>query len=223
MKNLNKRMKKFLFHVHTKKSFDSNIKIEKLLGYVIKHKIDYFSVTDHNNFEACKIIEKMLNEKRYRNKTELIKGEEIKTEYGDIIPLFLKREIKTRKFMEVVKEAKKQKALLIIPHPFRQHKNINYLIKYADGIEVYNSSSAEYINKKAFRLSIENPQLLKIVGVDAHSVRELGNALNEIKLGKKIIIKPLMYRGSGCIIAGLIQYKNIVLNIIKRLLIKRNN
>jgi len=209
-------MKTILFHIHTKKSYDANIKIEKLLDYVIKNKIDYFCVTDHHSFEACEIIEKLLKSKKYRGKTKLVKGMEITTEYGDIIPLFIKKEIKTREFLEVVRETKKQKGLLIIPHPYHMHKHLPYLIKHVDGIEIFNSCGFNFENKKAMQLALENPQLLHIAAVDAHLINELGNALNEIKLGKKIKIKPIFYKSSGRT-ASLKHFIMKVLNIIKNL------
>jgi len=190
-------MKTFLFHLHTEKSHDANIKIEELLNYVIKNKIDYFCVTDHQNFEACKIIEKLLKSKEYKNKTKLIKGMEIKTEYGDVILCFIKKEIKARKFLEVAKETRRQKGLLIIPHPFNTHKNIDYIIKHADGIEIFNSNVSKSKNEKSLQLADKNPTLLRIAGVDAHLKSELGNALNEIKLGKKIKTKPIICKSSG--------------------------
>jgi len=199
-------MKKLLFHLHTEKSYDANIKIEKLLEYVIENKIDYFCVTDHQSFEACKIIEKLLKSKKYKkykNKTKLIRGMEIKTEYGDAIPCFIKKEIKTRKFLEVVKETRKQKGLLIIPHPFSSHKNLNEIVKYVDGIEIFNSNTSKSRNEKSLQLANENPKLLRIAGVDAHLMSELGNALNEIKLGKKIKIKPILCKSSGYVKANI--------------------
>ena len=58
-------MKKFLLHIHTEKSHDSDIKIKSLLNYLLKNKIDYFCVTDHHTLEGCEIIEKMLKSKEY--------------------------------------------------------------------------------------------------------------------------------------------------------------
>jgi predicted metal-dependent phosphoesterase TrpH len=215
-------MKKFLFHIHTEKSIDAIIRIDELLEYVIKNKIDHFSVTDHHTFEACKIIERLLKSKRhssYKDKINLIKGMEITTEYGDVIPLFIKKEIKTRKFFEVVKETKKQKGLLIIPHPFHMHKNIREIIKYADGIEVYNSCATKSANEKARKLALENPSLLQFAAVDAHMKEELGNALNEIKIGKKIEVKPILCKSSGYYISNL---KHFVIKALKTIILKIN-
>ncbi len=205
-------MKTLLFHIHTEKSPDANIKIPGLIDFVIKNKIDYFCVTDHHNLEACKIIEKILQKRKYRNKTHLIKGMEIKTEYGDIIPCFIKKEIKTRKFAEVVKETRKQKGLLILPHPFVRHKNLGFLIKYVDGIEVHNASTLRYHNKKARELAAKNPRLLRISAVDAHCLNELGNALNEIKIGESIKISPLLCKNEGYFIPNL---KHFAIHIFK--------
>ncbi len=208
-------MKTLLFHIHTKKSRDANIKIQELIDYVIKHKIDYFCVTDHHNFEACEIIEKILQKEEYKNKTQLIKGIEITTEYGDIIPCFIKEPITTRKFDEVVRETKRQKGLLILPHPFDSHTNLDYIVKHVQGIEIWNSASMKFRNRKAAVLANRNPQLLKISAVDAHSIRELGNALNYIDIGKKIEIKPILFKSHGYVISHLRYGKNKFLNSIR--------
>jgi len=210
-------MKTLLFHLHTEKSFDANIKIRELLDYVIKNKINYFCVTDHHKFDACEIIEKLLKTKEYKNKTNLIKGMEIKTEYGDVIPCFIKEEIKTRKFLEVVKETKKQKGLLIIPHPFGSHKNQDFTVKYADGIEVFNCNTSKKRNEKALQLAKKHPRLLRIAGVDAHLPEELGNALNEIKIGKKIKIKPLYFKSNGFIRGNTRHHLQILFNLLNKL------
>jgi predicted metal-dependent phosphoesterase TrpH len=212
-------MKKFLFHIHTEKSHDALIKIDELLDFVIKNKIDYFCVTDHHTFEACEIIEKKLKSEKYekyKGKINLVKGVEIKTEYGDVIPCFIENQIKTRKFLEVVKETKKQKGLLIIPHPYHMHKNIMELIRHADGIEVYNSSLPKYKNKKACQLASENPQLMQVAGVDAHLKSELGTALNEIKISRKIEIKPIMCNSFGYYIPNLKHFAIKVVKMIKK-------
>ncbi|OGJ21661.1 hypothetical protein A3K73_01330 [Candidatus Pacearchaeota archaeon RBG_13_36_9] len=203
-----------MFHIHTERSSDANLKIPELIDYIVKNKIDYFCVTDHHNFEACRIIEEVLRRKEYKGKTHLIKGIEIKTEYGDVIPCFIKKEIKTRKFAEVVKETKKQKGLLIIPHPFVRHKKIKFLIKHVDGIEVHNASALKFHNKKAQELGARNPSLLKISAVDAHCLNELGNALNEIEIGKNVKINPILCKNGGYFILNL---KHLAIHIFKTL------
>jgi predicted metal-dependent phosphoesterase TrpH len=208
-------MKKFLFHVHTEKSPDAITKIDELLDFVIKNKIDYFSVTDHHTFEACKIIEKMLKSKKYKkykDKINLVKGMEIETEYGDVIPFFIKKEIKTRKFFEVARETKKQKGLLIIPHPYHLHRKIREIVKHVDGIEVFNSSATSSANKKALLLAQENPRLLRIAGDDSHINKELGHSLNEIKFGKKIEINPILCKRRG---HYLINLKHFIIKALK--------
>jgi predicted metal-dependent phosphoesterase TrpH len=213
-----KNLKKLLFHIHTEKSFDSNLKIYELLDFVVKNKIDYFCVSDHHTFKGCEEIEKLLHDKKYKGKTSLIKGVEITTEYGDVIPCFIKKEIKTKKFLEVVKQTKDQNGLLIIPHPFVRHKKIGYLLKYADGIEIWNSASSLGKNRKALRLGRKNPHLLKISAVDAHSPKELKNALNRINIGNKIEISPILLRSGRHPIPKLRHGKNVLRNLFKKMI-----
>jgi len=209
-------MKTLLFHIHTEKSPDAAIKIPELLNFILKNKISYFCITDHHTIEGCNEMEKLL--KKYKRKTKLIKGIEITTEYGDIIPCFIKKEIKTRKFLEVVEETRKQKGLLIIPHPFAAHRKINFLIKYADGIEVHNGNALNSQNKKAKMLSGKNPKLLTISAADAHCMNELGNGLNEIKLGKRLKIIPILCREGGYFKLNIKHSAIKILKLAKKLL-----
>lgn len=207
-------MSKFLHHVHTEISYDSNIRIEELLDYLIKNHIEYFSITDHDTFEGCKIAEAQLKKSRYK-KLKLIKGEEIKTEYGDIVALFIDKEIKSRKFKEVIREIRDQKGLVIIPHPFSKHTNTNFITKYADGIEIYNCRTSDRRNDKAMNFAEKNPRLLRLAAADSHSVGELANALNSIEIGKEIKVKPLYFKNSG-VFCRLVSLKNTIFKKIRK-------
>jgi predicted metal-dependent phosphoesterase TrpH len=211
-------LKTFLFHIHTEESYDSCIKIMKLLDFLVENKIDYFCVTDHHNMRGCNKIEKLLEDEKYKGKLRLVRGVEITTEYGDVIPCFIHKEIKSRRFDDVVKETKEQHGLIIIPHPFVRHSNLDYLAKNADGIEIFNAASPKYKNKKASDFSQKYPHLMKIAAVDAHCPNELKNALNEIDLSNKIRITPILSKSNTLHFVKLMHAKNVILNLPKTIM-----
>ena len=102
--------------------------------------LDGIAVTDHNTIRGG-----VETEKSNKSQLEIIIGSEIKTEYGDIIGLFLNEEIKSTTFWEVIDEINSQSGLVVLPHPFRKNK-------------VFPS---EFINKIDFKLVLVSLQIKK--------------------------------------------------------------
>ena len=80
-------------HCHTKYSYDSNSDIEKIIIEAKKKGLDGIAITDHDNTngwdEAIELGKK--------HNFLIILGEEIKSNKGDILGLFLKEKIEGRK------------------------------------------------------------------------------------------------------------------------------
>ena len=57
-------------------------------------------------------------------------GEEVDTNFGDVLTYYLSKEIKVHDFFSVVDEVKKQNGLISIPHPFRVSINPKLRFKY---------------------------------------------------------------------------------------------
>jgi predicted metal-dependent phosphoesterase TrpH len=159
-------------HIHSKYSFDSTMDPSKILKKCKKLGFDVVSITDHDSLKGsmeAKKYEKDINIK-------VIVGEEIKTDLGDIIGLNLNDEIKTRQFIEVIEEIKEQGGISVFPHPFRGHKNNEYIASKIDIIEVFNARSSFEENRKSFELvcELKKPYL---AGSDAHLYTEIGNSI----------------------------------------------
>ena len=167
-------------HIHSDYSFDSKSSIKKILKKSKKENLDIIAITDHEEFEGSN---KLYN---LSKKIVIIKGEEIDTEFGDIIGLFLKKKIKTKRFSEVISEIKKQGGIVVLPHPSLHHILTENVLKSVDLIEIFNSRVGDSGNLMAQRLSkyLKKPG---IAGSDAHFIFEIGNGVTIINSKTKNI------------------------------------
>src|SRR3989344_1732147 len=103
-------MIKIDMHLHTNYSWDSATSVEGLNKRCSKLNLIPI-ITDHNTIEGAK---KFVRKYKYG-----IIGEEISTQQGEIIAIFLKSKIPPGLTLhETVKLIKKQSAVSYIPHPF---------------------------------------------------------------------------------------------------------
>ncbi|MGB9595199.1 MAG: PHP-associated domain-containing protein [Candidatus Poribacteria bacterium] len=164
-------------HVHTSCSLDSLIKFDKLIETCDQNNVDCVAITDHNRIDcAIKLYEIA--------PSRIIVGEEIKTNAGEIIGLFLKEYIPPNLSpQKTINRIKEQGGLVYVPHPFDglrgsvlKRQALEEIIDDVDIIEVFNSRNAfSYSNKKAYKLAKEKGLAIG-VGSDAHSGLELGKA-----------------------------------------------
>ena len=167
-------------HVHSKYSYDSLLSPERILKIAKKKGLDGIAVTDHDTVKGGLAANKI-------DKDFVIIGTEIRTEYGDVIGLFLNEEIKSNKFIEVVEEIREQDGLIVLAHPFR--KGIKFpadLLKYVDLIEGFNARSRKGDNVRAYELARKFEKPI-VAGSDAHLGFEVGrgrtivNSESEVK------------------------------------------
>lgn len=180
-------------HVHTKESYDSISSPRKIEKFCEQHKIDIVAITDHETLKGYEKMQEYL--KNRKSSLKIIPGIEIKTDIGDIIGLFIKREIKESHHKRVIKEIKKQGGLVILPHPYHQHNEKKVeAMKGIDFIEIWNGRTSVYEDKKARDLC-KKIKAKPIGGSDAHLVKELNNCtlefenIEKFKEGKLKIIK----------------------------------
>ncbi|MDI6839583.1 MAG: PHP domain-containing protein [bacterium] len=154
------------FHIHTSYSFDANIPPARIVGHIQKLGLDFAAITDHGTIKGALEANKI-------GKVNIIVGAEYYTDEGDIIGLFLKNEVISKSSKKVIQEIKNQGGLVVLPHPYREHKLDNELIEAVDIIEVYNSRCTNGENRMAMALAKEYNKPV-IVGSDAHFLREIG-------------------------------------------------
>jgi len=160
---------KFDLHVHSKYSYDSNLSPEKIIKFARKKGLNGVAITDHNTILGGIETSKINKDKDFH----VIVGEEIKTEYGDIVALFIREEIKARNFEDVVEEIKNQEGLSVLAHPFRHFKSPEKIINKLDLVEGFNARSKAEDNLKAIEIAKKYNKAL-CAGSDVHFSFELG-------------------------------------------------
>jgi len=128
--------------------------------------------------KAYPILKKLNMEKHYG--LDIIPGEEITTQYGDVVALYIHKEIKTRDFFQVVKEIKAQNGLAIIPHPFRPIPWLKFRYPFEklkgkiDAIETFNSRNTKTANMRAVDMA-KRLGFAQTGSSDGHSLFDIGN------------------------------------------------
>ncbi|MBC7074375.1 PHP domain-containing protein [Candidatus Parcubacteria bacterium] len=197
---------KFDLHCHSFYSKDALSSPKKLLKAAKERGLDGIAITDHDTVAGWEEAKKSAKELGLF----LILGEEIKTKrngkiVGDVLGLFLEKEIKSRDILTVIKEIKSQGGIVIVPHPFffpeNFKDNLEKYINLIDGIEVLNARCPfQRANKKAQEFAKKH-NLAQIGSSDAHWAGNVGDAftiaeaknLEEFK--RKILEKKITFGG----------------------------
>lgn len=176
MINLNNKI--IAFHIHTRYSFDSIQSPESVVDYYIKQGYEIIVITDHNEIEGACIANEYAY-KKYNGKIEVVVGEEIYTDIGDIIGFPLTMRIEKGNIETVIEEIRRQNGYVCIPHPYSEHDLIRIhneeIISKIDFVEVINcrllnNKLNDYAGAYAGKYKIRG-----VIGIDAHLKRELGN------------------------------------------------
>lgn len=168
-------------HVHTRYSKDSVQCFWPLYLKCRSKKIDVIAITEHNNIEGGQAFQKFCC--KHGSKLQVIVGEEIFTDSGEIIGLFLKENINPGLTVKnTIAEIKRQGGLVYVPHPYdlKRSKTVlpeKYIEEFKesiDCIEIHNgrniSSNYDMEQKK---LS-DKYQIKPVIGSDAHTTWEIG-------------------------------------------------
>lgn len=165
-------------HVHSTGSYDSLLGIKELRK-ALKSSLDIVAITDHNNLDKATEIQQSLGSDK------IIVGEEINTDVGEIIGLYLSKVIKpgqpVRKTAELIKE---QGGLVYVPHPFESMQRhglkqdaLDQIIDLIDIFETYNARTLSLLSRaRAVRFARAN-NLVQASGSDAHGPSGLGSAM----------------------------------------------
>ena len=172
---------KYDLHIHTKYSNDGVMEPKKIVKIAKKRGLDGIAITDHNTIKGG------LKTKKYETEDfKIIIGSEIKTDRGEVIGLFLYKEIKPGPFIEVIEKIREQDGIIVVPHPFDTIRKkclrpTKRDIKYIDAIEGINSRVIiKRDNKKAIEFGKKN-NITLVAGSDAHFYKEIGNAYTKFK------------------------------------------
>jgi predicted metal-dependent phosphoesterase TrpH len=166
--------------MHTEHSHDCSIPVADLLDYAEAQELGAVAITDHNVFAGA---EEAVELARGRG-VKVIPGEEVKTDQGEVIGLFLSREVPRGMSMgETIAAIRDQGGLVYLPHPFdRLHTipdapTLHRHLAEIDVFEVYNARLLfEAYNDEALRFA-RKYNLTMGAGSDAHVLQGIGTGL----------------------------------------------
>ncbi|SMO59977.1 hypothetical protein SAMN06265171_103107 [Chryseobacterium rhizoplanae] len=168
------KMKKGIFHFHSTYSYDGINTIEKIVKTIKDKKLDFVVLTDHETIKGSLELQRKIKEQNLN--VEIPTAAEYKTDRGDVIALNIKNEITDMKWEEFYKNAKEQNAILILPHPYDGHTQIEELAQAVDVIEVFNARSSVINNYKSYLLALKYKKPV-IWSSDSHIPQTLLNVV----------------------------------------------
>lgn len=176
-------------HVHTKYSHDSILPFWLLSLFCRVRGITHVAITEHNNIKGALAFKDYCDRRGY--KLRVIVGEEIMTTKGEIIGLFLSKEIRPGLSPEdTMNEVIGQKGIVYVPHPFdlKRYKTVlaeDEIAKNVNKIHCIESHngrniSTTYDDKQ--KLIAEKYGITEVIGSDAHTCFEIGRNYMEVSL-----------------------------------------
>ena len=167
-------------HMHTDHSHDCAVPVADLLDYAEAQGLGAIAITDHNVFAGAQEAVQLAR----RRDLVVIPGEEIKTEKGEVIGLFLDEEIERGLPMaDTIVAIREQGGVVYLPHPFdRLHTipdapTLHRHMPEIDVFEVYNARLLfEGFNDEALRYA-RKYNLTMGAGSDAHVLQGVGTGL----------------------------------------------
>jgi predicted metal-dependent phosphoesterase TrpH/glycosyltransferase involved in cell wall biosynthesis len=171
-------------HMHTEHSHDCAVPVEDLLDHAEQIGLGAIAVTDHNVFSGA---QEAVDSAQGRALT-VIPGEEVKTDAGEVIGLFLREEIPRGLSMgETIAAIREQGGVVYLPHPFdRLHtipdaRTLHGHLAEIDVFEVYNARLLfEGFNDEALRFA-RKYNLTMGAGSDAHVLQGVGTGLVRLR------------------------------------------
>ncbi len=131
-------MYKVDFHTHSWASPDGGLTYDDYTKLIEDNTLDFIAITDHNTIKAALTMHESLGD-------HIIVGEEIMTQQGEIIGLFLSSEIPAgRGLLDTILMIKDQGGLVYIPHPFESVRKglsravLDTLADKIDIVEIHN-------------------------------------------------------------------------------------
>lgn len=169
--------KKIAFHIHTKFSSDCNSDPSEIVDTLVSKGISTAIITDHNTIKGAQEA-KIYAEKMYKDRFQVIIGEEVSSDAGDIIGFPIDKEIPAGNYRDIIKSMKEQNASICLPHPYKSHNlfliHEEEFIRDFHFIEIFNSRINNKLNSFAEELC-KKFMKIPIIGIDAHTIEDLSN------------------------------------------------
>lgn len=193
-------------HAHTHYSRCSNLKPELILKLAKKKGLNGIAITDHHEIKGALEVKKLNKDRNF----EVIVGEEISTNYGDVLIYYLSKKIDKTEFYDVVNEARKQNALISIAHPFRvtlinNHKfelPIEKVKSEIDAIECFNARMMFPWNNSEAEGVAETLKMAKTGGSDSHFWFEVATGWTSFECDLRKALKARKTKPEGIVKFG---------------------
>ncbi len=169
-------------HTHCEHSPDSRTPVAAQAKAIKAATLDVVCATDHNTITGA------LRLREISEGFRVVVGEEISSRDGEIIGLFLEREIpRDLSGEETIARIRDQGGLVCVPHPF-SHNRVYHLRRDAldrlwpqiDALEVFNAREAFAADNRKAAAYARERNIPGAVGSDAHRASEIGRAWVEI-------------------------------------------
>lgn len=170
------------FHIHSKYSFDCFLEPSRIIETARRFGLSGLALTDHDTIEGVGEFRQLAPD------LLIIAGEEVTTEDGDILGLFLSEEIAaSRKTDAVVRDIRAQGGLAVLAHPYKWPHVVRDpgIFKKFDAIEVFNARNnipVPYFENLLARRAVSRYGLACVAGSDTHDGCELGLAATRFDL-----------------------------------------
>ncbi len=170
-------------HIHTQYSACSDTRIDDIADYCRAKGVNVLGVTDHNTIAGALALKSVANDLR------IIIGEEISTRQGEIIGLFLNKEIEANlDALETCKRIKDQGGLVYIPHiidPFKIHRmrlrTLMSILDSVDIIEIFNAKASMPVFNALSANFAEMYHKIRVAGSDAHYLQAIDLCVNKMR------------------------------------------
>ena len=167
-------------HMHTDHSHDCAVPVPALLDHAEAIGLGAIAITDHNVFSGAREAVELARDRALT----VIPGEEVKTDAGEVIGLFLSEEIPRGLSMgDTIAAIRDQGGVVYLPHPFdRLHtipdaSTLHRHLAEIDVFEVYNARLLfDAMNDEAVRFA-RKYNLTMGAGSDAHVLQGVGTGL----------------------------------------------
>lgn len=167
-------------HTHSSASPDGGITAEQYRTLLTSDTLDCIAITDHNTVELALKLHHELGNK-------IIVGEEIDTQQGEIIGLFLSKAVpRGLSLTEAIKAIKAQGGLVYLPHPFEtvrkgiQKHDLESVVGDIDIVEVYNGRAFAQNKGPEATVWARLNQKPGAASSDAHGQKGVGTAFTTV-------------------------------------------
>ncbi len=168
-------------HVHTWYSKDSLMSPEEIVSRCLAKGLGGVAITDHNTIVGALAMRDIAP-------FPVIVGQEISTTHGEVIGLFMEREVPKQlspgRAIELIKE---QGGLAGVPHPFDRlrretldRQSLEEIAGRLDFVEGFNSRVTLSRDNRRAQAFARSKGLPCTSGSDAHSLYELGRGYMEV-------------------------------------------